>query len=232
MEENKINNAEENLNEEYDKASEIYEESENDEKEERIFETKRYSVPFDMFEEAYTVFQKKYIYPRNAIMSILLLIVAIGNIVNIAIGNSGTLGYVLVLACLALAAVNWFNPKKIKKNLLESIKGIENDFYTFDVYPDKMVVGTVLEPVDEDREPEEYEEVFGEVSKTEEIQKSEIYINSSLLVTERSRFFIIYIKKSMFYVIPKSIFTDEEISKFALYFVDRIGSKFVCEADK
>lgn len=229
MEENKINNSEENLNEEYDEAAEIYEEAE---KEERIFETKRYSVPFDMFEEAYTVFQKKYIYPRNMVMCILLLLVAVGNIVNIVIGNSGTLGYVLVFACLALAAVNWYNPKKIKRNLLESIKGIENDVYTFDVYPDKMVVGTVLDPVEDDREPEEYEEVFGEVGKNEEIQKSEIYVNNSLLVTERSRFFIIYIKKSMFYVIPKNIFTDEEISKFALYFVDRIGNKFVCEADK
>lgn len=215
-----------------EKETEIIEAAESSENAEKLFESKRYSIPFEMFEQAYTVFQKKYIYPRNYIMSALLAVVAIGNIVNIAIGNSGTLGYVLVFACLALAAVNLYNPKKIKRNLLRSVKGIENDVYTLDIYSDKMVVGTVLEPVSEEREPEEYEEVFGEVAVQEEILPTEVYINSSLLVTERRDFFIVYIKKSMFYIIPKNIFTDDEISKFALYFVDRIGNKFVCEADK
>lgn len=201
---------------------------------EKLFETKRYSVPFEMFENAYTVFQKKYVYPRNYVMCIILVILAIANIVNIAVGNSGTIGYLLVFACLALAAVNVYNPKKIKRNLLVSIKGIENDVYTLDVYSDKMVVGTVIEPAEEnsERQPEEYEEVFGDIKTAEDIQSSEIYINNSLRVTERSDFFIVYIKKTMFYIIPKNIFTDEEISRFAMYFVDRIGDKFVCEADK
>jgi len=199
---------------------------------EKLFETKRYSIPYEMFEEAYTVFQKKHIYPRNIVMSVILVIVAIANIVNIVIGNSGTFGYVLVLICLALAAINLYNPKKIKRNLLESIKGIENDVYTLDVYSDKLVVGTVLETASDDREPEEYEEVFGEIEKQEDILPTDVYVNNSLLVTERQKFFMVYIKKSMFYVIPKEIFTDDEISKFAIYFVDRIGNKFVCEADK
>lgn len=211
-----------------------FDDSNESESQERIFDTKRYSVPYEMFVEAYTVFQKKYVYPRNYIMCGLLLVLAIGNIINIALGNSQTLGIVLVFACLALVAVNLYNPKKIKRNLLESIKGIENDVYTLDILPDKMVVGTVLEPIDENEEkqPEEYEEVFGEVEAQEEIKESEIYLDNRLRVTERSEFFIIYIKKSMFYIIPKNIFTDEEISKFAMYFVDRIGNNFVCEADK
>lgn len=223
MEDKKINNIE---------NVEDTQENEVPETAEKLFETKRYSVPYEMFGEAYTVFQKKYVYPRNAVMCILLLLVAVGNIINIAMGNAGTMGYVLAFACIALAAVNWFNPKKIKRNLMESVKGIENDVYTLDIYSDKMIVGTVLEPVSEDKEPEEYEEVFGEVAVNEEIVPTEVYLNSSLLVTERRDFFIIYIKKSMFYIIPKNIFTDDEISRFALYFVDRIGNKFVCEADK
>ncbi len=225
MEEKNIENIDE-INE--------FEEANETKASERIFETKRYSVPYEMFAEAYTVFQKKYVYPRNYIMCGLLLVLAIGNIINIAIGNAQTLGYVLVLACLALVAVNLYNPKKIKRNLLESIKGIENDVYTLDILSDKMVVGTVLDPIDENEEkqPEEYEEVFGDVEVQEEIKESEIYIDNRLRVTERSEFFIVYIKKSMFYIIPKNIFTDEEISKFAMYFVERIGNSFVCEADK
>lgn len=212
----------------------IEDSTEENENVEKIIESKRYSIPFEMFEEAYTVFQKKYVYPRNMVMIILLIILAIGNIVNICVGRaSGTISYILVMACLALAAINWYNPKKIKKNLMSSIKGIENDVYTLDILSDKLIIGTVIEPVEnEEKEPEEYEEVFGETEKPEEIESSDIYINNTLRVTERKDFFMVYIKKSMFYVIPKNVFSDEEIKKFAMYFAERIGKLFTCEADR
>ena len=207
-------------------------EDENEEAE-KIIESKRYSIPYEMFGEAYDVFQKKYVYPRNYIMIALLIILAIGNIINIVLGRSGTLSYVLVAACFALAAVNWYNPKKVKKNLMTSIKGIENDVYTIDVLPDKLIIGTVLDPIENrDSEPEEYEEVFGEITKKEDIEASEVYINNTLRVTERKDFFMVYIKKSMFYVIPKSVFTEDEIKKFAMYFAERIDKYFYCEVDK
>lgn len=216
------------------KSEEIEEISEEEISEKKILDSKRYSVPLDMFEEAYTVFQNKYVYPRNLIMSAVLIILAIANIINIVMKNSGTMGYILVFACLALAVINIYNPKKIKRNLLESIKEIGNDVYTLDVYNDKMVIGTVINPVieGEERQPEEYEEVFGEIEAVEEIQPSEVFINSNLRVIERKNFFLVYIKKSMFYVIPKNIFNDEEISSFAMYFSERIGNCFICQADK
>lgn len=216
---------------EEEKIENMEEENDNNEK---IIESKRYSIPYEMFGEAYSVFQKKYVYPRNTIMIVLLMILAIGNIVNIIVGRaSGTISYILVMACFALAAINWYNPKKVKKNLMTSIKGIENDVYTLDVLPDKLIIGTVLEPLkNEEKEPEEYEEVFGEIEKKEDIEASEIYINNTLRVTERRDFFLIYIKKSMFYVVPKSIFTEEEINKFAMYFAERIDKYFYCEADR
>lgn len=63
-------------------------------------------------------------------MSVLLLIFAAGNVLNIMYGNGETIGYVLVLVCIALAFINWYNPRKLKRNLMESDKGIENDVYT------------------------------------------------------------------------------------------------------
>ena len=65
---------------------------------------------------------------------------------NIMYGNGETIGYVLVLVCIALAFINWYNPRKLKRNLMESVKGIENDVYTLTIYPERIVIGTVLEP--------------------------------------------------------------------------------------
>ena len=118
---------------------------------------KRYSIPYELFGEAFTVFQKKFVFPRNRVMSVLLLILAAGNVLNIMYGNGETIGYVLVLVCIALAFINWYNPRKLKRNLMESVKGIENDVYTLTIYPERIVIGTVLEP-EKEKEPEEYEE--------------------------------------------------------------------------
>lgn len=192
---------------------------------------KRYSIPYELFGEAFTVFQKKFVFPRNLIMSVLLLIFAAGNVLNIMYGNGETIGYVLVLVCIALAFINWYNPRKLKRNLMESVKGIENDVYTLTIYPERIVIGTVLEPENE-KEPEEYEEVFGEIPIKEDIADTEIYLNKNVKVIERKNFFMIYIKKSMFYVVPKETLTQEEIEIMNLHFQKQLDKNFICEASK
>lgn len=192
---------------------------------------KRYSIPYELFGEAFTVFQKKFVFPRNRIMSVLLLIFAAGNVLNIMYGNGETIGYVLVLVCIALAFINWYNPRKLKRNLMESVKGIENDVYTLTIYPERIVIGTVLEPENE-KEPEEYEEVFGEIPIKEDIADTEIYLNKNVKVIERKNFFMIYKKKSMFYVVPKETLTQEEIEIMNLHFQKQLDKNFICEASK
>ena len=164
-------------------------------------------------------------------MSVLLLIFAAGNVLNIMYGNGETIGYVLVLVCIALAFINWYNPRKLKRNLMESVKGIENDVYTLTIYPERIVIGTVLEPENE-KEPEEYEEVFGEIPIKEDIADTEIYLNKNVKVIERKNFFMIYIKKSMFYVVPKETLTQEEIEIMNLHFQKQLDKNFICEASK
>lgn len=192
---------------------------------------KRYSIPYELFGEAFTVFQKKFVFPRNRIMSVLLLILAAGNVLNIMYGKGETIGYVLVLVCIALAFINWYNPRKLKRNLMESVKGIENDVYTLTIYPERIVIGTVLEP-EKEKEPEEYEEVFGEIPVKEDIADTEIYLNKNVKVIERKNFFMIYIKKSMFYVVPKEPLTQEEIEVMNLHFQKQLDKNFICEASK
>lgn len=192
---------------------------------------KRYSIPYELFGEAFTVFQKKFVFPKNWIMTGLLLLLAVGNILNIIFGKGDTIGYVLVLVCIALAFINWYNPRKLKRSLMESVKGIENDVYTLTIYPERIVIGTVLEPENE-KETEEYEEVFGEIPVKEDIADTEIYLNKNVKVIERKKFFMIYIKRSMFYVVPKETLTKEEIEIMNLHFQKQLDKNFICEASK
>ena len=56
--------------------------------EEDILIKRRYSIPYELFGEAFRAFQKKFVYPRNMIMTLLLVLAAAANVVNIALGNN------------------------------------------------------------------------------------------------------------------------------------------------
>ncbi|MCM1226785.1 MAG: YcxB family protein [Clostridium sp.] len=195
--------------------------------EEEIIIEKRYSIPYDMFGRAFDTFQKKFVYPRCRIIIAVLLIAACINIVNIVTGKGSSANYVLALVCLGLAFINWYNPKKIKKNLMESIKGIEGDVYRIKLLPEKLIVGTVLEPASHEEKPaKEYEEVFGESEPIEEISDSEIYLTRNVIVIEKPDFFMVYLKKAMFYVIPKKDFSEEEITVMQLHFQKQLDKNY------
>lgn len=199
--------------------------------EEEIIIKKKYSIPYEMFGEAFITFQKKFVYPRNTIMAVLLLIAAAANIIYIALGKATTFGYVLVLVCLALAFVNWYNPKKLRRNLMESIRGIENDVYQLKIMPDKLIIGTVIEPEEnEGKQKEEYEEVFGDNPEPEEIKETEIFLTKDVSVIEKEDFFMVYLKRAMFYVIPKKDFTEEEITVMQIHFQKKLEKNY--SADK
>lgn len=200
--------------------------------EDEVLIKKRYSIPYELFGEAFRFFQKKFVYPRNMVMTGLMLLLAILNVVNIVIGNGETIGYVLVFACLAIAFVNWYNPRKLRRNLMESIKGIENDVYVMTVFPDKLVMETVLENLEEESKPEEYEEVFGETKAQEQTAATEIFLNKNVRVIERKDFFMIYIKRSMFYVVPKSEFSEEECEILSIHFKKQLDKNFTCQSEK
>jgi hypothetical protein len=201
--------------------------------EEEIIVKKRYSIPYDMFGNAFTVFQKKFVYPRNTVMSIILLVAAAANVVNIVSGNGSTMGYVLIFACLGLAFVNWYNPKKLKRNLMESIKGIENDVYELTLMPDKLIIGTVLEPLEGEENPkEEYEQVFDETPVKEEIAETEIFLTKDVVVIEKSEYFMVYLKRAMFYVIPKKDFSEEEVTIMQIHFQKQLDDKNYMKYEK
>lgn len=195
--------------------------------EEEIILERRYSIPYEMFGKAFDSFQKRFVYPRNNIIAVILLIAAAANIYSIIKGNGSTMGYVLVLACVALAFVNWYNPRKLRKNLMESIKGIEGDVYRLRLMPDKLVIGTVLEPESAEPKPkEEYEAVFEDKPAPEQIADSEIYLTKDVFVMDKPDFIMVYLKRAMFYVIPKKDFSEEEVTLMQLHFQKQLEKNY------
>lgn len=179
--------------------------------EEKILE-KEYQIPFELFEKSFTQWQKKFVYPRTHIMSILFLILGVIYIVSIVKEPSNTTAYLLMGACFALAGINWYNPKKVKRTVLETVKSMEDERYRLALYDTCIEISTIIE-IEPTEESEAEKEIFGDVPE-ETIESTKLYFNNGLKILEYDEYFIVYQIKEMYYVVPKESFSDEELEIF------------------
>lgn len=161
-----------------------------------LFE-KNYSVPFEIFREGYTAFQKKFIFPQANMTAIAFLILAGVFVFAVIDDNSQYFSYLLVFVCLAMAVRQWYNPRKLRANLFESFRETENSVYRISVAEKYVDISTVS---------------TGKDSENEDLpEKSRIPVDENFSLLEYDKYFLIFSGKSIFYIIPKENFSGNEI---------------------
>ena len=186
--------------------------------EEKLLE-KEYSIPYEIFGEAYTEFQKKYVNKRSYILMGIFIALGLVYVWSAIKDPSNTLAYLLMVVCFAFAGINWYNPKRIRRTLMEGIKGLEDEKYRFELFESHIDISTLI-PEKEDENDKENdinseleEELFGD-SPDEVSESSKLYFNDRLKISEKDNFFMLYQLKELFYVVPKSDFSAEELEIF------------------
>ncbi|MBQ7012945.1 MAG: YcxB family protein [Oscillospiraceae bacterium] len=198
-----------------------------EEKHTPILPEKQYHIPYEMFKTAFTAFQRRYVYPRNYLVIAVLVLACV--IYTISILHSSATqqplyGFV-ILCCLVMCVFQWYNPRKIRRNLLEAVKEIEEDTYVLRIFPEYLEIGTRLPEEAPSEEQAQADALFDDTPE-EEISGSRIFYSKYLKVTEYQDFFMAYQKKSMFYVIPKSAFAEEELAQLRAHFGQVLGKGF------
>ncbi len=187
---------------------------------------KQYKIPFDMFRNAFIAFQRKFVYPKTyVIMGILAAVIGIYAyfIVNGGENANRSLYCMIILFCLVMMAFQWMNPRKIRMKLMEGVREIENDQYRLSVYPEYLEIGTILPP--EDAESAESDDLFDD-TPAENFSGTRIHYNKGMNVLEYPEFFMIYQQKTMFYVVPKAAFSEEELEILRVHFSKRLEKTF------
>lgn len=198
--------------------------------------SRSYHIPLAMFDEAFRGFQHKYVFPRNIILTLVLLAVG-GVYVHAVISDpSQKLGYLLIIVCAAMIMITWYNTFKLRRSLHNALKEIENDIYELNVYSDGMTVlakdadgndfvvtETAAQPApvpEEDTQKGEngFQQLFPEQEKRPldqdgtPLEPTEIEFGSNVKITEHPEFFMAYLTyMKNFYLIPKKEFTDPEL---------------------
>ena len=197
------------------KGSDILSENENKALEGMILSFE-YNVKNSEEEQAFTAFQKKYVYKGNIIKTVLFGIVALLFMISFIRDPKEYLNPVLMFISLAFIFVIWFNTFKIRKSLMQALKVLENDKYIFTLYDDKFSIETILD----ESEFEEDEEIPVVQPRIVGFGDTEIH------VIENIDMYILILKKDTIYVLPKRCF-DENVSKeLGEKFKEKLGSEF------
>ena len=159
-----------------------------------------YTITVDDYDKAFHEVQKKFEFGRNTIFTVLVGIIGILNLITaIQKYPDNNNNVMLVAICLVFILILWIMPAKRRKTLREALSTIEDDSYETEVYDDKIKISVVPKINPETNEPFE-------------VAPKVIFYETDLpYVIEIPDEFVIYIKKQMFYVIPKRFLSEEQI---------------------
>ncbi len=181
---------------------------------------KSYQIPYALFKAAFTAFQKKFVYPKSYFLMALFSIAAGIYLYVISTGSARPEYFFALFICLAVSFIQWYNPRKIRRNLLLAVREIEQDSYRLRIYPEYLEIGTMLPPESPDQD-----DLFDDEPE-EDFSGTRIYYNKHLHLTEQPDFFMLYLDKTMFYVIPKAVFSEEELEIMRIHFGQKLDKNF------
>lgn len=168
---------------------------------------KEYTIPFEIFRDGYTAFQKKFIFPQANITALAFIILAGVFIASIIQDSSQYFAYLLAMVCLAMAVRQWYNPRKLRRNLFDSFQTMCETVYKISVGDSYADISTVYTQEVENFADGETDEEYEEEPLPE---KSRIPFDENFSVLEYEKFFLMFSGKTVFYIIPKENFSENE----------------------
>ncbi len=194
--------------------------------EEKIIVDKEYSIPYELFCNAYNCHMKKNVYPKSYLFMGIFLVIAVVYIVAAFKDPSNLFSYVLIFLCLGFAFREWYNPRKIRRNIVDTVKAMGEPVYKFEMTENFIYISTLGEEVVENPAPEAETDSDDNSQQNEEFnqpevidtdtyddtpEKTAIQLTSEVSADEYDEFFLLYIGKAAFYIIPKKDFSEYEL---------------------
>ena len=176
---------------------------------------KEYTVPYSLFRDAYRDFQKIYVFPKSRIKTVLFTVLAlIMAAVRLTVFRDSSVAaayvcYLFFVIFIALAIKSWYDPNKIRDNLVKSVQTLGEPVYKIGVGDGFIDISTVSDDPSTDIE---YEEGEGPVETEDDPlpEKTRIKVDESFKLHEYDDYFLIVPDVTMLYILPKKGFNESE----------------------
>lgn len=188
--------------------------ADNEEKRLLIPETSPFQIPYEMYRSAYKAYQRRFVYPKNRILQLILLLLSVDFAYHGAKNPEQPVSFVLLLVCLAMIGILWYNPRKMRRNVMDVVREMQGDRYCFQMDSEKVAFRMLPEVTDEENDP------------IPEQPPTELYYTKELYVAEQEEFFLICQGKQRFYILPKHALYDNQAEIVRRTFEEKLGRKF------
>ena len=171
-----------------------------------------YSINTEEYDKGFKLFQKNFVFPKNIALTVFFAII-IGLFIEQMFHKGANIAVNLTCIGIAVAIVivNWYKIHSAHKNLINSLKDIEDDNYTTVFCDDKIVISTDLKA--------------GETEADRIVPHELEYDFYRPTVIEEDEVILIYVK-GMIFTIPKKYVSEEDMQNIRELLSDKLGSKF------
>lgn len=182
---------------------------------------KTYKISADVFYDGFTAYQKKFVYPKSYLFMAVFFVLALNFVYGAVKAPDNYFAYIMIVACIALMMREWFNPRKIRRIMTDTVQEIGESEYKITVGETWIEFSTIehgnvensvetVESNDDSTELSTIQRGNVESFADDEYVPPTRIEKDRLRILEYDRFFLFADGKVMFYIVPKENFSDSE----------------------
>ncbi|MBR1822944.1 MAG: YcxB family protein [Ruminococcus sp.] len=174
---------------------------------------KEYTIPYDLFREAYRDYQKLYVFTKSRIKTVLFAVLALAVLIigTTVFDDSGVkvkyIFYLLFMGLSALSYKSWNDPNKMRDSLVKSVQALGEPVYSIGIGGGHVDIWTVSDDSSTDVETDEPAEEIDDPLP----EKTRLTVTEKFQLHEYENYFLIVPDETMLYVLPKKGFSESEL---------------------
>ncbi len=190
----------------------------------------KYDNTLSEIETGYRLFQRKYMFKRNLIFSIVYAIAAGVGVDFLVHSLSNMAGYILLVIGLGMIFSTWARPYYARKKLIKTLSSFGEEKYSAVFSDSRITVDTEVLPEEETETVAITSQGVMTVGEDVDIpeeniikhEKTKIELRSNTLDSmETEELFLLFLNRSLIYIFPKRCLDGEQIEKIRGYFEDK-----------
>lgn len=170
---------------------------------------KEYSIAPHMYDSSFKDWQRKFVFPKNYIMTAVFGILAIIDIILVVLGKFNPAVIILALICIGVIVAMWLNSNNVRKKFVQNMAKFKDERQTAQFFEDGIIIKKIP------RGSTQGEKIVIDFS------------SDSVKMLDKRYYFIAYVNNSNFNIIPKKVFDATEENTLAKCFQNKLGSNYI-----
>lgn len=195
--------------------------------EQAILTTQPYTISQEQYRQAYELYQHHFTFKKRMV-TMVILVLLMADFVIAAVRHPDTkIAYVLLMLCAALLFLQWYNPRKARRSVLDVTRQLVQDTHVFCLYETGVSFSMKSAAAAETAEPDTDTEIESAEAVSDTVPPTYLAYAAKMQVLEQEELFVVCDDRQTFYVLPKQAFDSrEQVVQVRQQFMDALGKNY------